>query len=83
MIMDHILGTFYDMALGDAVEQSENVYQAAENLHRRTSQPVIITMGQAAYRLLLAVNRITKRHGSDVIHAFFVHDFLLQEIIIL
>ena len=30
-----------------AMGQSENVRQAAENLHRRTGQPVIITMGQA------------------------------------
>lgn len=30
-----------------AMGQSENVCQAAENLHRRTGQPVIITMGQA------------------------------------
>lgn len=30
-----------------AMGQSENVHQAAENLHRRTGQPVIITMGQA------------------------------------
>lgn len=29
-----------------AMGQSENVRQAAENLHRRTGQPVIITMGQ-------------------------------------
>lgn len=30
-----------------AMGQSENVRQAAENLHHRTGQPVIITMGQA------------------------------------
>lgn len=30
-----------------AMGQSENVRQAAENLHRRTGQPVIITMGQS------------------------------------
>lgn len=43
------LGPILEMnqAEAKAMGQSENVCQAAENLHRRTGQPVIITMGQA------------------------------------
>ena len=42
------LGPILEMnqAEAKAMGQSENVCQAAENLHRRTGQPVIITMGQ-------------------------------------
>lgn len=43
------MGTILEMnqAEAKAMGQSENVRQAAENLHHRTGQPVIITMGQA------------------------------------
>lgn len=43
------MGTILEMNQSEAkaMGQSENVRQAAENLHHRTGQPVIITMGQA------------------------------------
>lgn len=43
------MGTILEMNQSEAkaMGQSENVRKAAENLHYRTGQPVIITMGQA------------------------------------